>query len=395
MVETWKKRLRTASFRGVEFELTVASLKAGRRTARHEYPLRDVPAVEDMGRATREIRLDGFVVGDDYMSQRDRLLAACETPGAGVLVHPYFGRLRVVCEACEVVEQNEEGRTAGFRLAFIESGALQFPTGKGASSRKVDRGSSRVKSSAVADFVKAFNTSKGSALVKSAAASFKRRTKDLRKALSRGKSVVSDTFAAKARLDLMVSDAANLVVSPAELASNVLLAMEEIADFDALSLFVGDLPPVDDEPAEADPSETESEFQRFTNDEALNRLFARLAFAELVLHINADTFASFDEAVAVRGDLVSQLAEEELDDFATSFTGHKDLVELRTGLAEYITALAADLARIETVELDFPLPAVVLAYELHDDPTRDVEIIARNKVFDPLTVFGEVKVLSR
>ena len=46
--------LRPASFRGVSFQVDVASLSAGRRVQVHEYPQRDQPWVEDLGRATRQ-----------------------------------------------------------------------------------------------------------------------------------------------------------------------------------------------------------------------------------------------------------------------------------------------------------------------------------------------------
>ena len=50
------EQLQKASFRGVPFEVTSASLTAGRRTVVHEYPQRDKPYVEDLGRASRKLR---------------------------------------------------------------------------------------------------------------------------------------------------------------------------------------------------------------------------------------------------------------------------------------------------------------------------------------------------
>jgi len=68
---------------------------AGRRTQVHEYPQRDKPWVEDLGRSAREIAFEAFVVGADYVDQANRLLSAIEEPGPGALIHPWFGTLTV------------------------------------------------------------------------------------------------------------------------------------------------------------------------------------------------------------------------------------------------------------------------------------------------------------
>ena len=72
-MSAWRERLLSASFRGVEFGVTKASDDVGRRTVRHDYPQRDDPYVEDLGRAPRVISLTGFVLGEDYMTRRDDL----------------------------------------------------------------------------------------------------------------------------------------------------------------------------------------------------------------------------------------------------------------------------------------------------------------------------------
>ena len=91
--------LRPASFRGVSFQVNGTDLGAGRRVQVHEYPQRDQPWVEDLGRATREIAFDGFLIGADYVDQANQLLAALETAGAATLVHPWLGSMQVCLSA--------------------------------------------------------------------------------------------------------------------------------------------------------------------------------------------------------------------------------------------------------------------------------------------------------
>lgn len=85
-------QLQPASFRGIPFEVTASGLKIGRRTVVHEYPQKDQPFVEDLGRATRQITLTAFVIGDDYIAQAQSLMAELEAPGSGHAHTPLAGR---------------------------------------------------------------------------------------------------------------------------------------------------------------------------------------------------------------------------------------------------------------------------------------------------------------
>ena len=119
-------QLRRASFRGVPFEVTSSNLSIGRRTQTFEYPQRDDPFTEDMGRSKRTIRITAFVVGYDYIARMKRLIAACEKPGSGRLIHPWLGSMEVTPTdlSAPVFESN---RVAFVSLTFVESGKLQYP----------------------------------------------------------------------------------------------------------------------------------------------------------------------------------------------------------------------------------------------------------------------------
>ena len=52
-----------ASFRGVPFRTTDSDTGVGRRNEVHEYPMRDLPYADDLGRRAREFQVNGYVVG--------------------------------------------------------------------------------------------------------------------------------------------------------------------------------------------------------------------------------------------------------------------------------------------------------------------------------------------
>lgn len=122
----WRDRKQGASFRGVPFLVDSDSVPVGRRTQLHEFPQRDQPFVEDLGRRTRHYKFTGFVAGDDCLAQRDKLLSALDKPGSGELVHPWFGRLTVTAGECEVSHARNELGMVRFSLEFID-GMLAFP----------------------------------------------------------------------------------------------------------------------------------------------------------------------------------------------------------------------------------------------------------------------------
>lgn len=124
----WRDRLLPASFRGAPFHVAShTSEAAGRRAAVHEYPGRDTPYVEDLGRRTSEYTLQAYVLGPDYDRARDALVAACALPGPGRLVHPALGERQVVCTGCTVSERTDEGGMARVTLALVEAGAARYP----------------------------------------------------------------------------------------------------------------------------------------------------------------------------------------------------------------------------------------------------------------------------
>lgn len=124
----WRDRLQPASFRGVAFEYQSDDLGGiGRRSVVHEYPKRDTPYVEDMGRSVEEISIEAIVIGRDYLTQLDELLKALRAEGPGELVHPFYGRIQVIAAGCRVRHSFEDGGLARVSMSFTEAGENQYP----------------------------------------------------------------------------------------------------------------------------------------------------------------------------------------------------------------------------------------------------------------------------
>jgi len=128
----WRDMLmQQASFRGVIFHVETGARLSGRRAVLHEYPKKNDPTAEDMGRQARRWNFSGYLIYRpanplyEYTAQRQALYSALEDDGAGRLVHPVFcaGGMQVMCERYTMVENRNRGGFTEFEMQFVEAGS--------------------------------------------------------------------------------------------------------------------------------------------------------------------------------------------------------------------------------------------------------------------------------
>jgi prophage DNA circulation protein len=126
----WRDLLQTpASFRGVIFHIESGSRASGRRTVTHEYPKRNDPYAEDMGRYAVRFQFSGYLIYRpsnpqyQYTQQRVRLIKALEDDDVGTLVHPVHGTWQVMVERYTMTETRERGGFSTFDMAFVQAGS--------------------------------------------------------------------------------------------------------------------------------------------------------------------------------------------------------------------------------------------------------------------------------
>ena len=145
-----------ASFRRVVFHVEQGGRSSGRRAVVHEYPKRNDPYAEDMGRHARRFQFSGYLIyrpGNpvyEYTSQRKLLYEALETDDAGTLVHPVFapGGMLVMCERFNMVESRERGGFTQFEMQFVEAGKAVNALGVSQDARTlIDNGAIAVENS--------------------------------------------------------------------------------------------------------------------------------------------------------------------------------------------------------------------------------------------------------
>lgn len=391
------RRLIGASFRGVPFFVEQSSRSGGRRTVTHEFPGRDEPYVEDLGRRARAFRVRGYLLGEAYVADRDELLAALEdTAGPGRLVHPYHGIRVAMCTALEVEESRDEGGMAVLSIDFVEAPAqtagtdtaLYLPATVAASADAAQLATA-------AEFADSFDVdglpsfallSAGAALADMAAA--------LGGALAPLVSVTQELARMDQEMDIVVARASSLVRQPGEVLGSFLGVLDQLettlteapatvlrALLDTYGTDTGTLA----------PALTATRQQEHANHAAISTALRRTLVIQAARLAPTATFETFEEAIALRDEIADLLEEEAA---TASDTTYPALVQLR---ADLVRAVPADpeLARLVTEDVRVAIPSLALTYRLYGSVEQEADVIARNRIRHPGFVSGELRVLSR
>lgn len=384
-------KLRPASFRGVAFYVETSDIGAGRRTQVNEYPQRDEPYVEDLGRATREISITAFVVGDDYVEQAQALLAALEKPGPGKLIHPWFGEMTVsLTQLARVVFDRGLGE-ARISMPFIESGELSFPTAETSTQAASRLAASNLEFASVQSFAERFGVKGFQDFVTAAA------NGDLSRMLNLvGMSDVGKAIGFSDSLAKTVSTAIALVSDPTTLGYKVMGAfgLSGLATTTAawsnvvrqLSHFgsSGSL----DSTANVS-NNTASRRQANANADAVYALGRQAMIVQAVgasslvgssVDSTARPVVAYGDMIAVRNELVAAIDQESLQAEDAAYLA---LMDARSAVWRDLTERARDSARLTMRTPVETSPAIVLAYDYYEDAARDAELVSRNAVRHP------------
>lgn len=395
----WRDSYRTASFRGVEFKVESHDADFGRRQVTHEYPQRDTPYTEDLGRKARTFSVDAYLIGDDYNLQRDKLVQACEQPGIGELVHPYLGNMDVVCTGLKLRESTAEGRMCRVSMTFTEGGQAKYPSNGNDAVRAVTGSANVLKDAARGGFLTKFLTKGFPSFVIDAASN---RVGDLSDKLS-GLTVnptadaqtVADFFT---RVRALKNDSLSLVGEPADLADQITGVLSSIADvFGVRSEPV--MRTVRSEFAKpyTGLTQTPNRQQQQSNYDAIGGLVRQVVTAEqarvAVLKVEdssslagaTDTTGGYttrDEAIAARDELADAI-DAEAENPATTTEVFQALTGLRAEVIRGIPSATQRLPRIAEVTPRATTSSLLLAYSLYEDASRGDEIADRNRARHP------------
>ena len=130
----WREALMPASYGGARFHCEVNSRESGTRTVVHQFPKKDLPYAESMGREARTFSVRGYCIvfghdttiplyKRDYREARDVLMGVLEAGEPAVLQLPTQPSQIVVCPRYRLTEEEKLGGYCVFDMTFVEYGA--------------------------------------------------------------------------------------------------------------------------------------------------------------------------------------------------------------------------------------------------------------------------------
>lgn len=413
------EQLQPASFRGVPFEVEASGITVGRRTVVHEYPQRDRPYVEDMGRATRNITLQCFVVGSDYLEQAQTLMHELEEPGPGTLIHPWLGEMEVTITSVSELQFDQGLGVASVTITATEAGDLEFPAVTADEDTEALEAADAVEKSAVDKFCEDFDLSTINDWVDSAlegslldALNFVS-AGDLGKLFDYAEGVANLADKAIALLSTDPKIFATRLAGALGLSRwattvsawrGVAKSLKNLCKHDKLKARTKAYAERKGEPM------SDVTRQVMKSQAAIETLVRQLLIAQMVgvstlVATSKDvsspdgeedtrtTTRSYDEIVELRDELCQVLDDELLMEESDEM--YQTLDEARTAIFDVLTHKADALQHVVIVKPDDVFPAVVLAYDYHDDADRDLEIARRNSVeHEGFCPASELRVLS-
>ena len=121
----WRDKYQQSIFRTAIFFVDTDVRGGGRRVALHQYPKRNKPYAEDMGRAANAFQVQGYLIGPVYLQLKDNLIAALEQDGPGMLRLPMpykMSDVMVMVQSYSITESREKGGFCQIEMGFVEYG---------------------------------------------------------------------------------------------------------------------------------------------------------------------------------------------------------------------------------------------------------------------------------
>lgn len=387
----WREKLVKSKFRNAEFFTARAEKTGGRKTVVHEYPLRDIPYAEDLGRKGHGFTIEAYVLGKDYMDARDALERELDKSGPGTLMHHFRGAIRVQVVEWSVSESTRDGGIAIFSITFTDPGVKDSPTITIDTQAQVDAKATLAVAEVEQSFADRFKVRGYPAFVSDAATGLL--TSGYDAILSAGKAISGvagsiDNFSKD--VSDAVSNISTAVNAPGELASsvtNMIATLDSISDsvegaiyrYKTLFGYGEDLKTV--------PETTPARKQQAANQSAITGLITKTAIIETARSSSQLDFDSLQNAVSFRDELAAQL-DGILQDPNTTDTEYQAVAALYSAMITDINERGANWPRIAEYQPTVTVPALVIAHILYGDALMESDLVSRNNIAHPGFVPG-------
>lgn len=372
-----------ASFRGIKFFIETGDDKFGRNTVKHQFPNREKPFVEDMGKRLDSFQIEGYVVGDDHLDQKDQLRDAALVPGPGTLIHPFYGTIKVYCDDLQIRQSSNEKRFTRVQFTFIEAGdpiaVDSTPHTQGKVRSNVDVSIDSIKNEFKPKWA---YTKLAYSATQSALAALKQANDSIVSA--------KQTFKTETQF---VDDIGKIIGSLESIALDATGLAEGIIGLITFGILEKD----DNTNGIPDLRESLKNLQQLYSfspivdlgSGVVDSLTAMVQQGAVVISsvlLSDIEYTSVDEAYLFRDSVLDALDGILSDDIGDDLFA--SLTDLRVAVVTDIEARAATLSKLSTYTPSESMPVLVIANELYGSVDNEQDIIDRNKILHPGFALG-------
>lgn len=384
----WRDRYVQGSFRGIPFQIEIGEDERSQRMVVHEFPGRDKPYIEKLGKKATPFTIEAYLVGDDYLEQRDLLQDAFTATGPGKLVHPFYGELTVEAKTIKTRHVKSDMRMVYISMEFIEVGDLLPVKAIVDTQKKVEISARQVITNQKTTFERAFDYA---SLPYNQAQTVLNVINTAIEDIAKARALVAQAPAFAQMLRNIGGAASTLVLNVTELA-------DELINLITFGFLLED----------QDADETPDTIQSFKDMSVLFEYNPTLEASSAA----ADTVTQLVRAVSLaQGGHLLALSEfassSDAKELKTTLYAGVDSLQTEDGLDDQVFISTQDLvAQVErdladrlvnlpkVMEMTLPefMPAMVLSYQLYGNIDQETGILERNKILDPGLVPSDIPI---
>jgi len=392
----YKDELREASFRGFNFFVDGSQVAGGRRAIQHQFPNRETPYTEDLGRQAKSYQIEGHIIGTDYLQAKKRLFEVFEKKGPGELIHPFYGSLMVQVGALNVSESMRQGAIATFSVTCLELGDAKFPKGKNDKGAILSEKKTKALASIKDDFDKNFSIASMPGFAIQSARDLVAKVQETFDSVTKP---LSDTSEGIANLAFatrnLIAETNDLLQSPGLLSQRLLDSFKLMEDaiggnkdktkaYSSFYSFAGD---------EAVTGDTPTRLQERKNSETFENFMRRAAAVSSTETAIVADFVSIDESQKAREDISAvieaQIRAINIDETNTGL--YQAMIDINASIIDALPDIDADLPSIKELTPKGDEISLLLAYDLNGSLENEQDIINRNKIRHPAFINADEK----
>lgn len=387
------------SFRGVPFLIAGEStLESGRKGVTHEFPLTSRRVFEDLGGFQDKFSVVGIIHGDGqaYFQLRDRLRAALDEEGIGILVHPFYGSVSVISKTFIIKENQTELGKATFNMSFERVETPVFPSQTTNNKNLLIDQSQNVIDSIQSDFEGIYNVTRTSFINFNDAVS---KFNDIAQALTIDNITVplgqENVSIFNASLEKYTDGIVGNIFKESEQADNL---FQTLSDFSSVAENATDQIDISSnlfdfgEEDTAIDATTLNRQERQTNREVINSTVRAVSLMQNYITATQVEFKNDEQLNQLRGNLETQYTAINNDSILSDAT-LTSITNARNELRIFLNNEAFNVSRVTAIETN-SIPYSVLSYTLYGNSNNTDAIIDLNNANDALVAKGNIKILS-